>query len=202
MKDRSHNHNKGMSLAKGPVAIIGLVLLAYAIVAFILGGDEFNASPGDGTVNGETFLGIETNGWTNVLLAAAGLVLLFGSPFHWGAKTTAMIVGLVLGAASVIAMFDGSDVFGIFAANGPTMLLLGAAATALLVLSLLPRVGRDKHRRDTGDRELVRERRVEREPATTERDPVTDRDRVTSSTERDARFTREPIREDRPVERR
>lgn len=208
MKDRSHTeHRQGTSLAKGPVAIVGLLLLAYAVVAFILGGNEFTASPGDGTVDGETFLGIETNGWTNVLLAGAGLLLLFGSPFHWGAKTTAMIVGLVLGAASVIAMADGSDVFGIFAANGPTMLLLGAAAAALLILSLLPRIGKRKHRDgEHRDRDVIDadERPVRTRERVVEREPGAEREReaVTSTTDRDARFTREPVGEERPVERR
>jgi hypothetical protein len=145
MKDKSHRRKDGVSLAKGPVALIGLALLAYGILNFLFGGNGFGASPVDGTVNGDTFLGIEANGWTNVLFAGAGLLLLFGSPLHWGAKSMAMIVGLVLGAASVISMVDGSDVFGIFATNGPTQLALGAAATALLLLSLLPKVGKKKH---------------------------------------------------------
>jgi len=47
-----------------------------------------------------------------------------------------------MAAAAVIAIVDGSDVFGVFAANGATMLAFGAAAVALLVVAMLPRVGR------------------------------------------------------------
>ncbi len=192
MKDKSHGRRKGVSLAKGPIALIGLALLAYGLLALLFGGNSFTASPVDGTVNGETFLGLEGNGWTNVLIAGAGALLLFGSPMHWGAKTMAIIVGLVLGAASVISMVDGSDVFGIFATNGPMQLALGIAAAALLLLSLLPRVGKkDKHRDRDRDLDLDREREVVRER------PVRTRETMTEPVaDRDARFHRDPVREE------
>jgi hypothetical protein len=142
----------GVSLAKGPAGLIGIALLAYGITGLIFGGNGFTSDPVSGTVNGSTWLGIEGNGWTNLLFAAGGALLLFGAPLHWGAKTLALVVGLALGAASVIALVDGDDVFGIFAANGLTKLVWGIAAAVLLVVALLPRVGKDKHahtRRDT-----------------------------------------------------
>jgi len=212
MADRHDTKDKGISLAKGPVATIGLLSLAWGILHFFAGGDRARAfegtNPVDGLVNGGSFLGFEGNGWTNLLFVAAGLLLLFGSPMHWGAKTMAIIVGLVLGAASVISIVDGDDVFGIFATNGPTQLLLGAGATALLLLSLLPRIRKDRHRdRDVEmtrpvaatPRPAERERIVEREPATTDARPahVVDRQVVdpdaprADATERDGRFARE-----------
>jgi hypothetical protein len=132
---------KGTSLAKGPVGIVGMLLLAYGITALIFGGRSFSTSPVDGTVNGETWLGLEVNGWSDLLFIGAGALLLFGAPLHWGAKTLSLVVGLALGAASVISLADGDDVFGIFAANGRTSLAWGVAAAVLLVLALLPRVG-------------------------------------------------------------
>src|SRR3954464_7025045 len=98
---------RGVSLAKGPVAIIGLLSLALGVLGFIFASQSFTMHPVSGTVTGKTFLGIEGNGWTWVLFAAGGLLLLLGSPTHWGAKSLALIVGLAAGAASVIAMFDG-----------------------------------------------------------------------------------------------
>ena len=168
---------KGVSLAKGPVGIVGIALLAYGISALIFGGHQTRLSPVDGTVTGSTWLGLEVNLWSSLLFTGAGALLLFGSPTHWGAKSLSLIVGLVLGAASVIALFDGDDVFGIFAANGWTKLAWGAAGTALIVLSLLPRVGGGKKRRtddDDADEDRSR-RRVEREPRRAEREPARDR---------------------------
>ncbi len=161
------SNSKGVSLAKGPVAVIGLALLAYGVTGLILGGNGFTAEPVDGTVQGTRWLGLETNGWSNLLFAGAGALLLFGAPLHWGAKSLSMIVGLGLGAASVISLVDGDDAFGIFAANGLTKLVWGIAAAVLLVLALLPRVGRgetDEHER-RAHRETTREERQVRRDA-------------------------------------
>ena len=81
-----------------------------------------------------------------------------------------LIVGLALGVASVIALYDKQDVFGIFAANGLTKLVWGAAAMLLILLSLLPRVGRkqapqrapDRREREPAHGAVERERIVER----------------------------------------
>jgi hypothetical protein len=47
---------------------------------------------------------------------------------------------MVVGA--LIALSDGTDVLGIFATNGWTKLVMGAGGAALILLSILPRVGR------------------------------------------------------------
>lgn len=170
--------SKGVSLAKGPVAILGMALLAYGVTGLIFGGNSFTSSPLDGTVNGEKWLGLEVNGWSNLLFVGAGALLLFGAPLHWGAKGMSLIVGLALGAASVIALVDKDDVFGIFAANGLTKLVWGAAATLLLVLALLPRVGGAKKADDHADDRDERPRstrRVERERTAVDREPVRER---------------------------
>ena len=158
---------KGVSLAKGPVGIIGAVLLAGGILGLLMGSTDFGMSAPDGDVNGGTFLGIEGNGWTWLLFGGAGLILLMGAPMHWGAKTTAMIVGLAMAAAAIVAIIDGSDVFGIFAANGMTVLAFGAAAVALLIVAMLPRVGRRKEVAVDRDRRFERDGRVEEPVGTT-----------------------------------
>jgi hypothetical protein len=155
--------DRGFSLAKGPAGIIGIIALAFGVLALIFGSHSFKvASVPSGDLTAQTFLGVGGNGWMWLLIAAGGALLLLAAPMHWGAKTMALIVGLAFGAASVIAIFDGHDVFGIFAANGLTELLLGIAAAVLLVVALLPRVGRGRRRVDEGDA-VVDDRR--REPA-------------------------------------
>ena len=131
----------GVSLAKGPVALIGLASIAFGVLGFIFGGRSFTMHPLRGTVNGANFIGVEGNGWTWALFAAGGLLLLMGSRLHWSAKTTAMIVGIAYGVAALLGVTDGTDALGIFAMNGLTELILGAAGIALLILSMMPRVG-------------------------------------------------------------
>jgi hypothetical protein len=165
------DRTKGVSLAKGPVGIIGVVLLAGGILGLLMGSTDFTTNAPDGDVTGGTFLGIEGNGWTWLLFGGAGLLLLLSAPLHWSAKTMAMLVGLVMAAAAVIAIVDGSDIFGVFAANGATMLAFGAAAVACLIVAMLPRVGR--RRREEVVVEGDRDRRFERDGRVTERDEAT-----------------------------
>ena len=147
------DRTKGVSLAKGPVGIIGIILLAGGILGLLFGSTNLSVDAPDGTVNGGTWLGIEGNGWTWLAFAAAGALLLLSAPMHWGAKSMALIIGLVMAACCVIALVDGSDVLGVLAANGWTKLCFGAAAVALLIVGLLPRVGRRPVEHDTRRRE-------------------------------------------------
>src|SRR3954468_8077383 len=133
---------RGVSLAKGPVAIIGIASLALGILGFIFANQSFTFDAPSGTVQGDTFLGIEGNGWTWVMFAAAGLLLLLGAPIHWGAKSMAFIVGVVMIVGALIALSDGDDILGIIATNNWTKLIMGAAGAALVLLSMMPRVGK------------------------------------------------------------
>ena len=155
----------GVSLVKGPVALIALALLVYGITAFIMGGHSFAAHPPGGTVNGKNWLGLEVNAWSSLLFIAAGALLLISAPAHWIAKSMSMIVGIALIAAALIALYDKTDVLGIFAANGPTKLAWGAAGALLVLLSLLPRVGR-KTAAPARPRHTPEPRPSEYEPAT------------------------------------
>jgi|SRR5690349_20458916 hypothetical protein len=159
----------GVSLAKGPVALIGLASLALGVLGLIFASTDFTTAAPDGTVNGGTFIGIEGNGWTWVAFAAGGLLLLLGAPIHWGAKSMAFMVGIAYGVGALIALSDGTDILGIFATNNWTKLILGAAGVALIVLSTLPRVGRR--------REVVDDGTVERRGRFGRRDRVVDEDR-------------------------
>jgi hypothetical protein len=169
----------GPSLAKGPVAIIGVLGIAFGVAGLIFGGHGFHTgSIPHGAVTGKVWLGVMANGWTNLLFIAAGLLLLLGSPIHWGAKTSAFLVAGVLGAAAVIAVIRGDGVFGIFAANHRTEIVWGAAAIVLVLVSMLPRFGRRSRAerepvvRDDRGGAVAREDRVVREDRTVRDQPV------------------------------
>src|SRR3954452_16166851 len=132
---------RGVSLAKGPVAILGVASLALGILGFIFADQSFSLDAPSGTVEGGTFLGIEGNGWTWVAFAAAGLLLLLGSAIHWGAKSVAVIVGVVSVVGALISPSDGDDILGVVATNNWTTLIMGLGGAALIVLSMMPRVG-------------------------------------------------------------
>jgi hypothetical protein len=185
----STHRTKGVSLAKGPVGLIGLVLLAYGITALIFGGHGFAQHAPNGAVYGKTWLGLEVNGWSGLLFIAAGLLLLLSAPLHFTAKGVSLIVGIALGAIAVIAAVKGHGALGLFAGNHLTEIVLGAAAVLLIGLSLLPRVGaKTKQRQDAPnqrydgrDERLGVTRRADPEPGTPEREPV-DREPVPART--------------------
>src|SRR3954452_21969697 len=172
-KDRYDDTPKarnGVSLAKGPVGLVGLASLALGVLGFIFASRSFTFDAPSGTVNGSTFIGIEGNGWTWVMFAAAGLLLLLGSTVHWGAKSMAFIVGVVFVVGALIALSDGDDILGIVAMNNWTKLVMGAAGVALIVLSMMPRVGRRRGGAPAAtrhDRDLEASRRFDRDRETT-----------------------------------
>jgi hypothetical protein len=174
----STRRTKGVSLAKGPVGLIGLVLLAYGITALIFGGHGFAQHAPNGAVYGKTWLGLSVNGWSGLLFIAAGLLLLLSAPLHFTAKGVSLIVGIALAAIAVIAAVKSHGALGLFAANHLTELVWGAAAVILIAVSLLPRVGAKTEQRDDGrDERLGVTRRSDPEPGTLEREPVSTVDR-------------------------
>ena len=187
----NRQRTKGTSLAKGPVGLIGLALLAYGITALIFGGHSFTQHAPNGAVHGNSWLGLEVNGWSGLLFITGGLLLLFAAPLHWGAKGMSLIVGLALGAAALIALANGHGALGIFAANHLTELVWGAAGALLIVLSQLPRVGA-KTKARTGDVERPGTRRqVEPQPRASE--PANAQPTPRSSQPPAARESTEPV---------
>jgi uncharacterized protein YjbJ (UPF0337 family) len=132
---------KGISLAKGPVALVGVTLLVYGITALIFGGHSFAQHAPTGEVYGKTWIGLEVNGWTGLLFVTSGLLLILGAPLHWGAKAMSLLVGVALVVVSLIALAGRHGAVGLFAANHLTELVWIAAGAVLIVLSRLPRVG-------------------------------------------------------------
>jgi hypothetical protein len=179
LRNRQKVTNSGVSLARGPVGIAGLVLLAYGITGLIFGGQSFDEAATAGNVNGESWLGIEGNGWSNLLAIGAGGLLLFGAQFHAFAKAMALLVGGGFAAAAIIAILDGSDVLGIFAANNATKLAWAVAAGVLIAIALLPRVGRKKEKPvdTTRDEPAAVSSRTDADSTRFDRDRARDRDR-------------------------
>ena len=163
---------KGMSLAKGPIGLIGMALLAYGVTALIFGGHGFATHAPTGAVDGKTWLGLEVNGWSGLLFAAGGLLLLLGAPVHWGAKTMSLIVGIALVVLCVIALANGHGALGIFAANDLTELVWGAGGALLIVLSLLPRVGRKRTRVEQSEAPVGAAERLEPSSRADRREPA------------------------------
>ncbi|HEY3776387.1 MAG TPA: DUF4383 domain-containing protein [Solirubrobacteraceae bacterium] len=132
---------RGVSLAKGPIAVIGLLGIIYGVSALIVRAHGFALDFPSGHVHGRLWLHLRVNGWTALLFIAAGLALLFSAAAHITAKTMAMLVGIVMIVLAIIAYSQKHGALGIFAANHWTELIWGVAGVVLLLLALMPRVG-------------------------------------------------------------
>jgi hypothetical protein len=160
---------KGISLARGPALILGTILQVAGLYFLYKQHlfPKFAEFPnGKVPAPGKAFLGIfGANGWTGLLTAAAGGLLLFGAAEHLLAKTMSLIVGIVLGAAAIIALI-GRNVLSLAAADGWTEILWGGSAAILLFSTLLPR--RKKTVEDDSAAAAPRRRRVDPAPVARE----------------------------------
>lgn len=133
---------KGMSLARGPALILGTILTAVGLYLLYKARTfpPFSNFPnGTAAKDGDFLFGIfGANGWTGMLTAVGGGLLLFGAAQHLLAKTMSLIVGVALGVATVIALVSG-NVLGMAATNGWTKLGWGVSAVILLFNTLVPR---------------------------------------------------------------
>jgi hypothetical protein len=140
--EATHTHTeKGISLARGPALILGTILLVAGL--YILYKQpvfpKFSQLPNGHVPDHKVFLGIfGANGWTGMLTAVAGGLLLFGAAQHLLAKTMSLIVAIALGAAAIIALFSG-NVLGMAAANIWTEIAWGGVAAILLFNTVIPR---------------------------------------------------------------
>jgi hypothetical protein len=132
---------RGVSLAKGPIAVIGLLGIIYGLSALIVRAHGFALHFPSGHVHGQFWLHLKVNGWTALLFIAAGVALLFSALAHITAKTMALLVGVVLIVLAIVAYSQKHGALGIFAADHWTELIWAAAGVVLLVLALMPRVG-------------------------------------------------------------
>ena len=141
-----------VSLSRGPALVAGTILLAaglYSMYRQHTYPHWANFPNGNAPVD-RHILGIfGVNGFTGLLTAVAGGLLLFGAAEHYLAKTMSLIVGGVLGAAAIIAAISG-NVLGLAAANGWTEIAWGIAAAILIINALIP-----AHRRGVRTTEAV-----------------------------------------------
>lgn len=128
------------SLSRGPALIVGTILLAVGLYFMYRQHTypRWSNFPNGGAPVDRTVFGIfGINGFTGLLTAVCGGLLLFGAAEHYLSKTMSLIVGCALGAAAIIGVISG-NVLGLAASNGWTELGWGIAAAILLINALLP----------------------------------------------------------------
>ena len=143
--DRTHSRR---NLAQWFCLVVGLTLVLAGLLGFIAdatfdtsasGVDAEGGNQGGG-LQGDLFLGLEVNGWHNLVHIASGLLLLAGAGTRRSARTVAIIFGLTYAVVTIIGLIDGTDVLGILPVNVFDNVLHALLAIGALAVGL----GRDR----------------------------------------------------------
>ncbi|MBW3653251.1 MAG: DUF4383 domain-containing protein [Actinobacteria bacterium] len=143
---RSARLDKSRTPAQWYCLLVGLALLAAGALGFLVNSSFGEAALGldlnDGElINGDLFLGLEVNGWHNIVHLASGLVLLLAAASRALAKIVALTFALVYVGVTVIGFLDGNDVLGIIPVNTADNLLHAAIAAVGLLAALISPAG-------------------------------------------------------------
>ena len=126
-----------------PAQIVAGVLGAALLLAGLI-GFAADANFDTGNVQGDTLLGLEVNGWHNVVHAASGLLLLAGLGSNDRSRKVCRLFGVTYLLVTVVGLIDGSDIFGLLPVNAADNVL-----HAVLALVALWAAKASKDKRDT-----------------------------------------------------
>jgi hypothetical protein len=118
------------------------VLGAVLVVAGLIGLTA-DSSFATGGVQGDYFLGLEVNGWHNLVHIASGLLLLCGLGSNSRARTVCRLFGLTYVVVTIVGLADGSDVFGLLPVNAADNGLHAVLAVVALWAAALSKDRRD-----------------------------------------------------------
>jgi hypothetical protein len=134
--------------------VVGAVLVLAGLFGF-LADSAFDTGNGADSLNGDTLLGLEVNGWHNLVHIASGAFLLAMAARHASARTAALAFAGIYAVVTVIGMVDGHDVLGFMPVNPADNVLHLVLALAGLAAGLAP--ARRDHDRGTRRGEVVGE---------------------------------------------
>ena len=143
------------TLAQWYCLIFGVTLLLAGIFGFIA-DTSFDTST---SPEGSSFLGLEVNGWHNLVHLGSGLLLLAAANTRPTAKTVAIGFGFVYAIVALWGLIDGQSVLFI-PVNGADNILHAAIAVLGVVLGMRsPTTKREqiRGRRRTADRAVRRD---------------------------------------------
>ena len=126
--DKQNEH--GRTPAQWYCYIAGGLLTLLGLLGFLAdstfdtgGGTDSDGGNSDGQLQGDAILGIEVNGWENLMHLATGLVLLALAGKRRTAKPAALAIGIFYLLVALIGLIDGGDVLNLMPVNGASNVL-------------------------------------------------------------------------------
>ena len=141
-----------------------LVAGAVLVIAGLLGFAADSSFDTGSAIQGDKFLGLEVNGWHNLVHLASGVLLLAGANTRPTAKTVSIVFGVAYLFVALWGLVDGDEVFNLFPVNpADNILHLVLAAAALLAAQMSPTTKRQQRRRKREKLQHKRDRHEDRD---------------------------------------
>ncbi|HWH92482.1 MAG TPA: DUF4383 domain-containing protein [Baekduia sp.] len=171
---------RGLTPAQWFSLVVGGVLLLVGVLGFIADAsfdttgtvDTDAGGNAGGNLQGDGFLGLEVNGWHNIVHIASGAFLLLMARKRRTAKLGTIAFGAIYGLVTIIGLIDGEDVLGFIPVNAADNVLHVLLSAGSLLAGLVSR-GDEPSREVTARQtttsagEMSRSARFGRDPAAT-----------------------------------
>jgi hypothetical protein len=132
MATTAHSSRRGPSPAQAFCGLVGAVLILAGLLGFF--GDSSFGGPDERG----SFLGLDVNGWHNLVHIATGLLLLAGLPSAGAARAICAIFGGTYAIVAILGWTDGSDVLGLIPIDSADNVLHSALAVLALLAAAAP----------------------------------------------------------------
>src|SRR4051794_23135195 len=133
-----------LSVAQLFAGIVGVLLVAAGSFGFAVDSAFDTGSD----VSGDKLLGLEVNGWHNLVHIATGLLLLVGAGSRSSARGVCRIFGIAYLVVTIAGIAGGGDAFGLIPINPADDVLHAVLAFGALLASHLSKERRDALARD------------------------------------------------------
>ncbi|MFL5844778.1 MAG: DUF4383 domain-containing protein [Solirubrobacteraceae bacterium] len=137
-----------------PAQVVAGVLGTVLVIAGLIGlavDTSFHTGAG---IDGHRLLGLEVNGWHNIVHVASGLLLLAGLGSNRRARRVCQLFGLTYLVVTIVGLADGDDIFGLFPINPADNVLHALLA---LVALWAAKLSKDKRGQLSRDRVIIDE---------------------------------------------
>lgn len=128
-----------VSPAQVVAAVLGTVLVIAGLIGLAV-DSSFHTGSG---VQGKELLGLEVNGWHNLVHIASGLLLLVGVGRRSRARAVCRLFGVAYIVVTIAGIATGSHVFGLFPVNAADDVLHAVLALVALWAAKLSKEPRD-----------------------------------------------------------
>ena len=126
-----------------PAQVVAGVLGAVLVLAGLIGFATDSSFESGAGLDGDTLLGLEVNGWHNLVHLLSGLLLLAGLGSNRRARKVCRLFGVTYLVVTIVGFADGDDLFTLLPVNTADNILHAVLAVVALWAAALSKDKRD-----------------------------------------------------------